>query len=271
MDFNGKTAIITGAGRGIGAALAREFTARGARVAVADLDAAAASTVALEIDGLACTCDVTDEREIQALVARVEAEFGPVDIFFSNAGIFRGEPDHAASATDSTWQACWQLHVMAHVYATRAVLPAMIARGDGYLAQMASAAGVLNQIGDAAYSSTKHAAVGLSEALTITHGHQGVKVSVVCPQYVATPMLGYDDPAQAEELPNVLSPEVVAQRVTDAMEAETFLILPHPDVAGYMEFKASHYEKWLSGMRKLRAKIVSQLGGTKLSEMHKWI
>ena len=271
MDFNRKTAIITGAGRGIGAALAREFTTRGARVAVADLDAAAARAVALEIDGLACTCDVTDEREIQALVARVEAEIGPVDIFFSNAGIFQGEPDHAASAPDSTWLACWELHVMAHVYATRAVLPAMIARGDGYLIQMASAAGLLNQIGNAAYSTTKHAAVGLAEALAITHGHQGVKVSVVCPQYVATPMLGYNDPAQAQGLPNVLSPAVVAQRVADAMEAENFMILPHPDVAGYMEFKASHYEKWLTGMRKLRTKIITKLGSTKLSDMHKWI
>ena len=159
MDFNRKIAIITGAGHGIGAALAREFAARGARVAVADLNETAAKSVAQEIGGIAFKCDATLEGDIQALVALVEAELGPVDIFFSNAGICLGEPDHAASAPNSTWQACWDVHVMAHVYATRAVLPGMIGRGDGYLVQMASAAGVLNQIGDAAYSTTKHAAV----------------------------------------------------------------------------------------------------------------
>ena len=271
MDFNRKIAIITGAGHGIGAALAREFAARGARVAVADLNEPAAKSVAQEIGGIAFRCDATLEGDIQALVALVEAELGPVDIFFSNAGICLGEPDHAASAPNSTWQACWDVHVMAHVYATRAVLPGMIGRGDGYLVQMASAAGVLNQIGDAAYSTTKHAAVGFSEALSITHGDQGIKVSVACPQYVATSMLGYDEPTQANNVPSVLNPAVLAQRVADAMEVETFMILPHPDVADYMIFKASHYKKWLGAMRKLRAKIIMKLGRTKLAEMHKLI
>ena len=160
---------------------------------------------------------------------------------------------------------------MAHVYACRAVLPAMLARGQGYLVQMASAAGLLNQIGDAAYSTSKHAAVGFSEALAISHGDEGLKVSVVCPQYVATPMLGYDDPASAAQLPGLLSPEVTAQRVADAMEAERFLILPHPQVADYMAFKATEPEKWLSAMRKLRARLIAKLGRLDLAQMHKWM
>ena len=271
MDFNGKVVIITGAAHGIGAALAKEFAARGARVAVADLDETQAKLVAQEISGVAFKCKATVESDIQALVEGVEVELGPIDIFFSNAGICLGEPDHAASAPNTTWQACWDLHVMAHVYATRAVLPGMIARGDGYLAQMASAAGVLNQIGDAAYSTTKHAAVGLSEALAITHGDQGIKVSVACPQYVATPMLGYSEPTQEINIPGVLSPNVLAQRVADAMEIETFMSLPHPDVAEHMIFKTSHYKKWLIAIRNLRDRIIAKLGNTKLTEMHKLI
>ena len=160
---------------------------------------------------------------------------------------------------------------MAHVYACRALLPAMRARGQGYLVQMASAAGLLNQIGDAAYSTSKHAAVGFAEALAISHGHEGVKVSVVCPQYVATPMLGYDDPASAAPVPGLLSPEVTAQRVAEAMEEERFLILPHPQVADYMVFKAKEPDKWLAAMRKLRARLVAKLGGLDLAQMHKWM
>ena len=160
---------------------------------------------------------------------------------------------------------------MAHVYACRAVLPAMLARGEGYLVQMASAAGLLNQIGDAAYSTSKHAAVGFAEALAISHGDEGVKVSVVCPQYVATPMLGYEDPASAAQMPGLLSPEVTAQRVADAMEVERFLILPHPQVADYMAFKATEPDKWLSAMRKLRARLIAKLGRLDLAQMHKWM
>jgi short-subunit dehydrogenase len=160
---------------------------------------------------------------------------------------------------------------MAHVYACRAVLPAMLARGEGYLVQMASAAGLLNQIGDAAYSTSKHAAVGFAEALAISHGDQGLKVSVVCPQYIATPMLGYDDPTSAASLPGVLSPKIAAQRVADAMEQERFLILPHPQVADYMAFKAAEPDKWLASMRKLRARLVAKLGKLELRQMHKWM
>ena len=271
MDFQGKTIILTGAAGGIGAALAREFSARGAQLALCDLNCSALSALAQELGAQPMVCDVTVESDIQSVVAQVEKTLGPVDIFFSNAGFSAGEPDHAASAPDTIWQAAWQVHVMAHVYACRAVLPAMLARGEGYLVQMASAAGLLNQIGDAAYSTSKHAAVGFAEALAISHGDQGLKVSVVCPQYIATPMLGYDDPALAASLPGVLSPKIAAQRVADAMEQERFLILPHPQVADYMAFKAAEPDKWLASMRKLRARLVAKLGKLELRQMHKWM
>jgi NAD(P)-dependent dehydrogenase (short-subunit alcohol dehydrogenase family) len=271
LEFQGKIVILTGAAGGIGAALAREFAGRGARLALCDLNAAALVALSGELGALHMVCDVTVESHIQALVAEVEARLGPVDIFFSNAGFSSGEPDHAASAPDRIWQASWEVHVMAHVYACRALLPAMRARGQGYLVQMASAAGLLNQIGDAAYSTSKHAAVGFAEALAISHGHEGVKVSVVCPQYVATPMLGYDDPASAAPVPGLLSPEVTAQRVAEAMEEERFLILPHPQVADYMVFKAKEPDKWLAAMRKLRARLVAKLGRLDLAQMHKWM
>ena len=271
LEFQDKIVILTGAAGGIGTALAREFAGRGARLALCDLNAAALEALAGELGALHMVCDVTVESHIQALVAEVEARLGPVDIFFSNAGFSSGEPDHAASAPDRIWQASWEVHVMAHVYACRALLPAMRARGQGYLVQMASAAGLLNQIGDAAYSTSKHAAVGFAEALAISHGHEGLKVSVVCPQYVATPMLGYDDPAAAAPVPGLLSPEVTAQRVAEAMEEERFLILPHPQVADYMVFKAKEPDKWLAAMRKLRARLVAKLGSLYLAQMHKWM
>ena len=271
LEFQDKIVILTGAAGGIGTALAREFAGRGARLALCDLNAAALEALAGELGALHMVCDVTVESHIQALVAEVEARLGPVDIFFSNAGFSSGEPDHAASAPDRIWQASWEVHVMAHVYACRALLPAMRARGQGYLVQMASAAGLLNQIGDAAYSTSKHAAVGFAEALAISHGHEGLKVSVVCPQYVATPMLGYDDPAAAAPVPGLLSPEVTAQRVAEAMEQERFLILPHPEVADYMVFKAKEPDKWLAAMRKLRARLVAKLGRLDLAQMHKWM
>ena len=271
LEFQDKIVILTGAAGGIGTALAREFAGRGARLALCDLNAAALEALAGELGALHMVCDVTVESHIQALVAEVEARLGPVDIFFSNAGFSSGEPDHAASAPDRIWQASWEVHVMAHVYACRALLPAMRARSQGYLVQMASAAGLLNQIGDAAYSTSKHAAVGFAEALAISHGHEGLKVSVVCPQYVATPMLGYDDPASAAPVPGLLSPEVTAQRVAEAMEEERFLILPHPEVADYMVFKAKEPDKWLAAMRKLRARLVAKLGRLDLAQMHKWM
>ena len=271
MNLKDKTVVVTGGARGIGKALCRAFSDQGARVVVADILAEETSETAAAISGLAVTCDVSREEDIQQLVIAAESAYGPIDLFCSNAGICRGEPEHSASASNETWQACWDIHVMAHVYAARAVLPSMLKRGEGYFVQMASAAGLLSQIGDAAYSASKHAAVGFAESLSITHGDDGIKVSVICPQYVATPMLGYGEGEDADQFPGVISPNQLAETVIEGIEAEKFLILPHPDVSQFIQYKTSDYDRWLGGMRKLRRKIVSEIGSTRLKEMHKLI
>ena len=267
--FAGKAIVVTGAGSGIGAAVARAFAAQGAKVCVADLDLASAERVANPIGGLAVKCDVRDESQIIYLVHRVEDELGPIDIFFSNAGLARGEPDNAASASNDVWQLNWEVHVMAHVYASRAVLPSMIKRGSGYLVNVASAAGLLNQIGDAAYSATKHAAVSFAESLAITHNGDGIDVSVVCPQYVATPLLDMNDDTIVAG--SLISADSVAESVLAGMAAKEFLILPHPQVAEYTALKGSDHSKWLRGMQGLRRKFLRDSQHGDLKEMHKFI
>lgn len=272
-----KTVVVTGAARGIGAALAVRFSAVGANVVIADLSITDAERIAQRIKGFAIACDVTKEADIQSLVAQTECRFGPIDLFCSNAGIAFGEPDTAASASNLHWQTCWDVHVMAHVYAARAVLPGMIERGEGYLVQMASAAGLLSQIGDAAYSASKHAAVGFAESLAITHADDGVKVSLVCPQYVATSMLGYAEDFTISETSGgidsngIISTDQVADVVMEGLENGHFLLLPHPQVLGYVQSKSENHDRWIGGMVKLRRKVLRQLGHTRLTEMHKLV
>ena len=273
MKLDGKHVVVTGGARGIGKALCDRFAAEGARVVVADRLEEQAQATASAIDGLAVGCDVSKESDIIKLVATAEAQFGPVDPFCSNAGLFREEKGHAASASNADWETNWQVHVMSQVYAARAVLPGMIERGEGYLLNMASAAGLLSQIGNAAYSTTKHASVGFSESLSITHRDDGIRVSVICPQFVATSMLGYDSGSEAgiDDVDGLIRPEQLAETVVRGLEKEEFLILPHPDVAQFIEYKATQYDGWLEGMRKLRRKIISKLGSTNSVEMHKHI
>jgi len=271
MKVDDKTVVVTGGASGIGEALSLRFADEGARVVVGDLNLEKAQQTAAQIQGLAVACDVAKEADIQNLVARSERHFGPIDLFCSNAGVCYGEPDLATSAGNALWQSCWDINVMAHVYAARAVLPGMIERGGGTLLQMASAAGLLNQIGDAAYSTSKHAAVGFAQALAITHGDDGIKVAVICPQYVATSMLGYADGDDFSESPGVLSPEEVANSVIEGLEAETFLILPHPEVETYRQHKTADYDRWIKGMRRLRRKIIHETGTTRLESLHKLV
>ncbi|MFO1395113.1 MAG: SDR family NAD(P)-dependent oxidoreductase [Steroidobacteraceae bacterium] len=255
MRIEGAVALVTGAGRGIGRAVCREFgRRRAAGIVVADLDAAAAEATAAELGGLGLGCDVSDPAAVRGMVAAAERRYGRVDLLLSNAGlgVHALDLDDALSESDAEWQRMWDVHVMAHVHASRAVLPGMLARGRGHLASVASAAGLLSQCGDAAYSTTKHAAVGLAESLAITYGDRGIGVSVVCPQYVATAMTGLDEKTAAGAIPGVLTVEQAAGVIADGIERDDFLILTHPEVLGYWQKKTADYGRWIAGMRRIR-------------------
>lgn len=244
--------IVTGGASGIGAALCRAFAAAGAGgVVVADVNEAAASAVAGEVGGVAIATDVTRETDVAELVSRTVAAHGRVDIYCSNAGIALGG---GAEAPDRDWQRSWEVHVMAHVYAARSVLPAMLERGEGYFVGTASAAALLNHIASAPYAVTKAATLSFLEWLAITHGSRGVRVSALCPQGVRTPMLA----AAAERdflTEGALEPSVVAGAVLEAVRDERFLILPHPEVREYFARKSSDYDRWLRGMQRLRDRV----------------
>jgi NAD(P)-dependent dehydrogenase (short-subunit alcohol dehydrogenase family) len=263
MELAGKVAVVTGGASGIGRALSQRFVAEGASgVVVADLDGDGAREVAESLGerARAVRCDVSVEGDVAALVDAAEQAFGPVDLFCSNAGIAVGG---GVEATDEWWDRIWKVNVMAHVYAARAVLPSMLARGQGYLLNTASAAGLLTNLGAAPYAVTKHAAVALAEWLAITHGDAGIKVSCLCPQGVRTPMLlgGLDagDTGGAAVLASggMIEPEDVAEAVVQGLADERFLILPHPEVAGYMQRKAAEPDRWIGGMRKLQARLLA--------------
>ena len=270
MKFDGSVVVITGAGSGIGAALARRASVMGAKVCVSDLDQGKAEAVAAEVGGMPFVCDVRDESQIQALVSKTESQLGQVDIYVSNAGLGRGDPSHAASQSDEDWTLNWQVHVMSHVYAARALLPGMIERGSGHLVNVASAAGLLNQIGDAAYSATKHAAVSFAESLAISHGSDGIGVSVVCPQYVATPLIGLSD-ADAATQENLLTADDVALAITAGVEKNKFLILSHPAVHSYTVHRAQDHDRWIEGMKMLRAKAIEAFGGIEVENFYKLV
>jgi len=256
MDIKDKVIIVTGGASGIGRALCERFAQEGARsVVVADLDEALAQQVAAGIGGLAQRVNVGDEAELRRLVNTATERFGQVDLFCSNAGVIvRADED----AANEQWQRHWDVNVMAHVYAARAVLPQMLARGSGYLLNTASAAGLLSQVNAAPYSVTKHAAVAFAEWLSIAHGEQGIRVSCLCPQGVDTPMLrGAGGTGRKSFLADgALTPQQVAECVVEGLRAESFLILPHPEVLTFFQRKAGDYERWLRGMRRLRDKVI---------------
>jgi NAD(P)-dependent dehydrogenase (short-subunit alcohol dehydrogenase family) len=253
VELAGKHVVVTGAGSGIGRACATRFAQDGARVVVSDRDGERVTAVAQEIGGLAVPADVSREAEITALIAHAQDAGGPIDLFFSNAGV--PGPAGGPEAPDAELQLTWEVNVMAHVWAARALLPDWVARGDGYLLSTASAAGLLTQVSALGYSITKHAAVALAEWLSITYADAGIKVSCLCPQAVRTPMLdtALEDPIGAAPLlaGGLLEPADVAEAVVAGLREESFLILPHEAVAKHLALKGTQPERWLAGMRRL--------------------
>jgi NAD(P)-dependent dehydrogenase (short-subunit alcohol dehydrogenase family) len=246
--------VVTGAAGGIGRALVRRFAAEGARaVVVADRDLEGARALAAEVGALAVEFDAGRENSVRELIATAREANGPIDIFLSNAGV--GGMGGGPEASDEAWDEAWRVNVMAHVWASRALLPEMLARGEGYLINTASAAGLLTQVSSLIYSVTKHAAVSLAEWMSIEYLDRGVRVSCICPQGVRTPMLeqGMEEPAAAAALAagGLIEPEDVADAVVAGIQEERFLILPHENVAQFMARKGTDPERWLKGMRRL--------------------
>jgi NAD(P)-dependent dehydrogenase (short-subunit alcohol dehydrogenase family) len=263
MRVNGKIVVVTGGANGIGRALCEVFHRAGAaKVIVADVDIAGARSVAASIDGAAFKCDVGQEKDIRHVIEATEQQFGPIALFCSNAGIGAGfDPlsENAGGTSDEPWSRSWAIHVMAHVYAARHLIPRMKARGEGYFLNTISAAGLLSQVGSPAYSTTKHAAVGFAENLAISHKADGIRVSILCPQGVETDMLRAI-PKGPQSGDGDLSAEQVAKDALQGIEQETFVILPHPQVLGYMRNKTENYDRWIAGMAKIQAKMREAFG-----------
>jgi NAD(P)-dependent dehydrogenase (short-subunit alcohol dehydrogenase family) len=275
VEITGRVGVVTGAASGAGRAIALGLAARGAEaVVVSDIDADGAATVAQQIEhgggrALAVRADVSREEDIIDLVTRSEAAFGPVGMFFSNAGLIVGGGQEVA---DEAWSRIWAVNVHSHIYVARAILPGMLARGEGYLMITASAAGLLTQLGSAPYAVTKHAAVALAEWLSITHGDEGIRVSCLCPQAFTSNLLSTSvrelggaplqnstsgGSAQAA-VDGVLTAEQVADAALDAVGTEQFLVLPHPEVATYEQRRAADRERWLRGMRRMQARLAGR-------------
>ncbi len=254
MDLEGKTIVITGAASGIGRELVKRFAAEGAKsIMAADINLEGVEETAKMFGCQSMKVDVSVEDDIKALIERTESELGAIDLFCSNAGIGMGRD---LDAPNEEWQKSWDVNVMSHVYAARALVPRMMERGGGYFLNTASAAGLLNQIAGAAYGVTKHASVGFGEWLALTYAHKGIKVSMLCPQAVRTAMTaGGNESTQAAAVDGMMEPEVLAESVVEGLRKESFLILPHPEVLDYMRRKTNDYDRWIGGMNRLQQRL----------------
>ncbi len=248
MKLKDRIIVVTGAAGGIGRAMAIRFAQEEARkVICVDIDGDGAIETASQINGIGRKVDVTQEDQIKSLIDDIETNEGPIDLFCSNAGILmKGGPE----VSNDEWQRIWEINVMSHIITARHIVPRMKERGEGYLLNTASAAGLLSQVGSAPYAVTKHAAVGFAEWLALTYGDDGIKVSVLCPQAVRSAMTKGNEEGVAS-LDGLMEPEPVAEACVKAIEEETFLVLPHPEVLGYMRRKTDNYDRWIGGMRKL--------------------
>jgi len=256
MELKDKIVVITGGASGIGRAMAARFKQEGARqIVIADLFDDAVQTVAEELGVRGIKTDVANEAEVISLIQTVEQDYGQIDLMCNNAGIGVGGGPETPNAD---WEKIWQINVMAHVYATRAALPDMLRRGEGYILNTASAAGLLSQIGSAPYAVTKHAAVAYAEWLSITYGNRGIKVSALCPQAVRTAMTANTDNGGVAGIDGMMEPEQLCDSVVETLREEKFLILPHSEVLTYMQRKTADYDRWLGGMQRLQARFEEQ-------------
>ena len=255
MKIKDKVVVVTGAASGIGRGLCYRFAAEGPKgIVVSDYNAEGAAKVAADIGGLAVPADVSKETDIKKVVEAATAKYGPIDLFCSNAGI---PAAGGAEAPDEIWQRSWDIHVMAHVFAARAVLPSMIERGDGYLLHTASAGGLLTTPGQAPYAVTKHAAVAFAEYLSIAHARQGIKVSCLCPFGVISGMLPADSDGVGKYImKTAITAEQCADFVVGALEREEFFILPHPEILEYFKARANNHDRWLKVMRKEQERYI---------------
>lgn len=251
--FKNKHIALTGAAGGIGRAIAQMFIAEGGCVTISDVQDV--TTCARQIGALGIYCDVADEDSVSAFINAAQAQNGPIDIYVSNAGVGFSDSQHVADTDNAGWQLSWQVNVMASVYAARILLPDWIARGHGRFVITASAAGLLNQIGSASYSATKHAAVGFAEALALAHKDQGISCHCICPQYVRSNMTKGQKFAEKNR-DGLLEPEDVARVLREAIVADQFLVLPHAVVTDYFKHKAHDYQAYITGMAKLKKKMI---------------
>jgi NAD(P)-dependent dehydrogenase (short-subunit alcohol dehydrogenase family) len=255
MYLKDSTVVVTGAGGGIGKALVKRFRAEGAKAVIAvDINPETVARTAAELGCIAMAADVTREDDVIRIIEETERDIGPIDLYCNNAGVAAGASEQSAT---SEWQLSWEVNVLSHVFSARHLVPRMIQRGGGYFLNTASAAGLLNQIGGAAYGTTKHAAVGFAEWLALTYRHQGIKVSLLCPQAVRTAMTAnpQDQSTMAASADGMMEPDQLADIVVEHLARETFLILTHEEVKVYMQRKTSDYDRWIGGMNRLLQKL----------------